>query len=149
MTQSPQDADGPQDPNRPQDPPSGDGPPSGYGPPGAYGPGTTSPAPPASRFAGAFVALGVLLGLVGIVGLPLLLLGIASALGSDRTWLFPVALGVGVLTPLVVGVVLVATGSPTRRGTGLGLLIGWGAGLVVGGGLCIALVAALSNGSGP
>jgi hypothetical protein len=95
------------------------------------------------------VALGVLLGVVGVVGLPLLLLGVVSGVAGNRPGVLPVALGIGVLAPLVVGIALVPRGSPTRRGIGLGLLIGWGAALVVGGGLCIALIAALSNGFGP
>ena len=94
------------------------------------------PAQPERRFAKGAVAGGVLLGIVGTIGLPLLgvLLPRVGAL-----LFFPLLLGV-----LVTGIVLAASpGPPVRRGLGLGLVIGWGLTLIVAAGLCVAILSSL------
>lgn len=120
-----------------------------YGPPPGFGPPPPVPPGRPKRFSGAMVAVGVVSGMVLAVGLPLLLLSVLAGIGPDQAavgWTF---VGLGVLVPAVVGGVLVARGSPERRGFGLGLLIGWATATLVGGGLCVALIMALSAGSAP
>jgi hypothetical protein len=114
------------------------GPPGGYGPQGPYGP----PGPRPARFPKRYVALGVVLAVVEMFGLPVLLLRFAS----DRLGAALLATAVALLAPLLVGVLLVLPGSPVRRAIGLGLIIGWGAALVIAGGLCVALLAGLPTG---
>lgn len=127
-------------------------PPDGAVPPSPYGPGGPAlPPPPAKRFSGGMIAAGVFVGMTLAVGVPLLALGIGSTLVGDSGSGAAVAvtLAVAVLAPLVLGIVLVRKGTPERRGLGLGLLIGWAVVTIVGGGLCIAIIAALSSGTGP
>jgi len=109
----------------PGEPPAEPPPPPFRQPPHGSGPGPV-------RFAGGAVAGGVITGIVAPV-LVAVLFGLGLLLG---------------LGPLVLGIVLASRhGSPTRRGFGLGLAIGWGCFVIIGGGLCLALVAQL-GGSG-
>jgi hypothetical protein len=118
-----------------------------YGPPPGYGPPPPVPPQRPKRFSGALVAVGVLVGMVVAVGLPLLLLAGIAGVGPDQAWVGWAFLGLGVLLPAAVGAVLVFRGSPERRGFGLGLLLGWAGTTLVGGGICAAIILSLSAGS--
>ena len=75
--------------------------------------------------------LGILAGVVGTVTLTVLMFALV----------FPILVPVALFGALVVGIVLAAgQGPPTRRGLGLGLVIGWGLSLVIGGGVCLGLL---------
>lgn len=125
-------------------------PPPYTGPPGPWQP------PPPRRFStgaiwgGIFLALPVMLvvGAVGIGGLRWTewLNEVAGPLGS----LGPLGLGLSLqVVPLIVGVVLAAVpGTPTRRGLGLGLVIGWAVWSIVGAGVCVLLIVAISGSLG-
>lgn len=111
-------------------------------PPYAGVPGFPPPQP--SRFKGSSVVWGALLSLViPFFWLPLSLLvaGWLSGAGGSSAAPAIAAFLLMLLVPLVPGGLLAARGrTPSERGMGLGLLIGWGAIAIVGGGLCIAIL---------
>ena len=102
--------------------------------------------PPPRRFATGSVVLGAVAGVVGTIGLPLVLGGLAAVAGPVSV-VFGLLGLVSILVVLVLGIVLASTpGSPQRRGFGLGLVIGWGLLVLLAGGLCIVLIVGYSGG---
>jgi hypothetical protein len=96
------------------------------------------PPRPPRTFAPRWVVGGVAAGIAVTIGLPLVSVNVPG--------LGPLGFLGALVVPLVVGVVLAATqGTPSRRGFGLGLLIGWGASFIVGAGLCVVLVIGLNG----
>jgi hypothetical protein len=96
------------------------------------------------RFDPKSVGLGVAAGLVGGVLLPVALGALASL--GDIFGVFFAFAGLGLIVPVILGIVLATTpGSPRQRGFGLGLVIGWGLLVLLAGGLCVALVVGLSS----
>jgi len=137
-------------PPPPGTPPAG---PPGQYPPGQYPPGQYPPGGPGkpNRFSkgGIFGGIGAALVLLLLAaGLGVGLLSMATSWGALST-LATVLSSVFGFLPLIAGIVLLAAGkTPGRRGLGLGLMIGWALWLVVGAGACVALLVALSSGSG-
>ena len=100
---------------------------------------------PPRRFATGAVVGGAVAGVVGTVLLPVALGALAAVTGPVAVVFGLLAVG-SVVLPLILGIVLAtASGTPQRRGFGLGLVIGWGLDLLLAGGLCIALIAGLGN----
>lgn len=85
------------------------------------------------------MVLGIVIAALVLAGSVLLLF---AAGGTAGDWAAAVALGAPVLL-LVAGFVLALI--PRTSRTGAGLLIGFGGGILVAGGLCIALLTALSG----
>ena len=103
---------------------------------------------PPRRFATGAVVGGAVAGSVGTVALPVVL-GLLASVAGPVAFVFGLFGLVSVVAVLVLGIVLASTsGTPARRGFGLGLVIGWGLLLLLAGGLCIALIVGLSNGAG-
>ncbi len=87
--------------------------------------------------------------------------GIVSTIGVPAVgWFIPAQLGsivaagiaslLGLLLPLGVGIVLAARkGTPTRRGLGLGLIIGWALAPVIFAGVCIVVISSLNAAARP
>jgi len=72
------------------------------------------------------------------IGFPLLGLLVGGYIIEGGDALTGLLFQIGLWGPLVLGIVLVAVpGSPTRRGVGLGLTIGWALSPIVFAGVCI------------
>lgn len=113
----------------------------------------TAPGPsgdaPSRRFAGRGVAVGVGLGGLATLVLPVALVAVLGGLAAVPglgVAVVPAALA-GLVAPLVVGVVLASghRNDPFRRGIGLGVVIGWAVTLIVGAGVCVALLRRLGG----
>ena len=107
-----------------------------------YGPGwppPPPPQPPARKYAPKWIWLGVAAGTAVTIGFSFLGLVLATTVqqGAAASIVFLI----GLLTPLVIGIVLtVKEGPPPRRGFGLGLIIGWAIAPIVFAGLCILVI---------
>lgn len=101
--------------------------------------GWTPPPPPPRRYAPKWVWLGLVGGGLATIALPpsaFLVLAVV-----DYRPLATAVFVVGLLTPLVVGIVLtVKPGTATRRSLGLGIIIGWALAPIVFAGVCTVIV---------
>jgi len=115
-----------------------------------YGQGwTPPPAPPPRprRYATKWIWFGIAIGIVTTLALPSIGLGVASLV--RQRWLSPVLFLIGVVVPLVSGIILTAQqGSPARRGLGLGTIIGWALAPILFAGVCLVVVVVLVGSTG-
>ena len=102
-------------------------------------PPTPPPPPrPPRRYAPKWIWVGAAAGILLTIGFPLL--GLAGWF-TDLGGVAPLGAGVGLMIPLVIGIVLTAMeGSPARRGFGLGVIIGWGLAPIVFAGVCVLVI---------
>jgi hypothetical protein len=106
-----------------------------------FGPGWPPPPPPLPprRYSTKWIWIGVALGIAATMGLPFLGLVVAAVV-KVRGVIAIVSL-VALVVPLVLGIVFLAQeGTPSRKGLGLGLIIGWALAPIVFAGLCILVI---------